>query len=170
MFAGVMSLGLVGCGAQADDASPDREPGEAGKPGEAGGSEEVGVSTSELTSCNRSELANVVVRCQGLYTHCDFRLQENNFACAEGVVGQASSEGLNGTTNTYTRVATKLFGDSFTGNNGWGAVTIATQWGHAYASTHWIECRDLDGYTMSAAYTMDPWSKNAVRAPGSTCL
>jgi hypothetical protein len=167
-FVGATSLALAACGAEADkDPSGDA-------PEDVGASEDVGVSTSELTSCNRTELANVVVRCKGLYTYCDFRLMENNFACAEGVVGQASTELMWGTGRTFTTVATNLFGESFEGSNGWGAVTIATQWGHAYASTHQTPCRDGDGTWMRGTWHLDPWSKQPVLQPGgdlaTSCL
>jgi len=155
-------LTLLGCGAEPEKRTSEDVP------------EDVGVSMGALTDCIRTELANVVVSCEDASGyHCgSFRLMENNFACDEGVVGQASTESLSGhSTDTSTEVATSLFGESFTGHGGFSTVTIATQWGHAYASTHIGWCQGSDPVWSSATWQMDPWSKRAVLASsgGVTC-
>jgi hypothetical protein len=87
---------------------------------------------------------------------------ENNFECSEGVVGQASTETLSGTATTSTIVDTLLFGQWQRGWNGdsMTPVTIATQWGQAFASVHIIWCAG-----HAAQWEMDPWSKRPVLRP-----
>jgi hypothetical protein len=144
---GVTALTLAGCGAETGQAVPDEVP------------EDVGVSVSKLTNCTRTELVNVEVGCGP----CGFRLMMNNFSCNEGVVGQASTETLSGTAGTATVVATRLFGQDHEGSNWGGPVSIATQWGHAWASVHSISCGDsAQGFSSWANWKMDPWSKRPV--------
>lgn len=143
-----LSLALTGC---ADEAGPDVVEEEA---------PELSVASSALTSCVRHELFSFNVMHGGPGWRCDFRLMINNFDCAEGVVGQASTEILNGTGSTYTVVATKLFDGLFEGRNGWASpATIATQWGHAYASSHYTTCRDASGLYRSSQWNLDPFTK-----------
>jgi hypothetical protein len=148
---GVTSLTLAGCGA------------EKGASTEA--PEDVGVSMGELTNCIQTSLVNAGSGFGAPGYYCEFWMRENNFVCDEGVVGQASTETLVGDGITYTVVATSLFGQPHTGENGYGAVTIATQWGHVYASTHYTWCRDTEGTLHPADLpdTLDPWSKGFAR-------
>jgi hypothetical protein len=163
---GAVSLTLAGCGAEPEKgASSDAPEG-------VGDSDDVGVSMSKLTNCRRTELAYDVVGCGGRDYYCEFALMENNFECSEGVVGQASTETLYGTASTHTTVETMLFGERQVDFNGhWIApVSIAAQWGHAFASNHLIWCQDPDDVWHSAEWNMDPWSKRAVLSPlGMTC-
>ena len=150
-------LVLAGCGGEAGGAAGEDE----------APSDEVGVSTSELTNCVRTGLVDVRVE---FVAHngvrCGFRLRENNFACDEGVVGQASTELVSSTGfgSTSTIVSTMLFDQVHTGVNGWApAASIATQWGHAFASTHFGMCTDAESYGGFAQWDLDPFSKRAVR-------
>jgi hypothetical protein len=117
------------------------------------------VAASELTNCVRTELANVTVVVQD----CLFRLMENNFVCAEGVVGQASTELLSGKGNTATVVGTKLFDQMYTGVRATPA-SIATQWGHTFASIHETTCTDPTPGVIGrfAQWNLDPFTKTAV--------
>jgi hypothetical protein len=157
VLVGSASLALTGCGGEAGNGVPEDDAPD----------DEVGVSTSELTNCVRTELANVRVTLDGSNgIRCEFRLMENNFTCDEGVVGQASTELLstNGLGDTSTIVATRLFDENHEGRNGWATpATIATQWGHAFASTHFVICTDSRGWGHFAEWDMDPFSKRAVR-------
>jgi hypothetical protein len=159
---GAMSLGIGGCGAEAGKSTPEGEPG-------AGAPENVGVATSELTNCTRTNLADVVVHCFANGHFCQFRLQENNFACAEGVVGQASTETLQGDAVTKTQVSTQLFGQWYSGTTDYAPVTIATQWGQAFGSMHETWCWNGDK-RMVATWHMDPFSKQAKLHPDSACV
>jgi hypothetical protein len=149
---GVASLTLAGCGAETGQAVPDEAP------------QDVGVAVSKLTNCTRTELVNFDVSCGP----CGFRLMMNNFSCAEGIVGQASTETLSGTAGTATVVATQLFGQNHEGSNWGGPVSIATQWGHAWASVHSMSCGEGTRVSSWANWKMDPWSKRPVLDPANS--
>lgn len=156
----VVVLVLAGCGADVGQGEAETAP------------EDVGVATSELTNCSRTELANVTVGCSGPNYDCRFRLMINNFNCSEGVVGQASTEALSGNASTFTSVATQLFGQNLEGHNGGDVspVSIATQWGNAFGSSHTGYCIASDGVWYGAVWNMDPWAKRAVIDPeGNSC-
>jgi hypothetical protein len=151
-------IAVTGCGTDAGQTSME-EP-----------VENVGVTASELTSCARTELQNAVVTC-GV---CTVRLMENNFVCSEGVVGQASTEILSGVGSTRTTVATDLFGQHFEAASGLSVgtpVTIAAQWGHAFASAHGVWCQNAEGLWRVGILEMNPWEKGivVVRSGGSFC-
>jgi hypothetical protein len=146
----VGALALAGCGAEAGKDIPEEE-----------ATDDVGVSTSALTNCERTELmtAKVQLGSDRDGWRCEFRLMMNNFACDEGIVGQASTEVLDGSAQTFTRVATKLFDQSYEGINGWASpATIATQWGHAFASSHFTQCRDAQGGIRYSQWKIDPFN------------
>jgi hypothetical protein len=149
---GASFLVVAGCGAEAQGGPSEKATDDLGD-------SDIGVSTSELTNCSRTELVNAVVTCGD----CDFRLMMNNFECSEGVVGQASSETLRGTGDTPTNVATLLFGQpldawSPTGDEA-APWSIATQWGHAYASRHFVSCLNRNGRWGGGVWTMNPWDE-----------
>src|SRR4051794_9725712 len=100
LLAAATSVGVTACGeGMQDDKSMESDT-------------DIGASRDSLSDCVRNELVNVVAYAGP----CTMRLMMNNFICAEGVLGQSSTELLSGPCNRPTAiVTTNLFGSNYEG-------------------------------------------------------
>lgn len=147
LLIGAISATMAGCGAEVgtDDAQESAP--------------EVGISTNALTQ-------NLLYETRVNVGQCVVRLQINNFTSDEGVIGQASTLIESGDGDTWSKVATNLFGQTLSGTSGEpypSRQSIATQWGNAFSSMHRILCFRAHPNSVEEIWTLDPFAKRATR-------